>query len=1804
MSSTGTLTYESATDTYGVANCTIYLKDDGGTANGGVDQSPPQTFTITVHDSNEAPTDITLSAASIDENVAIGTTVGGFTTTDPNTGQSFTYSLVSGDGDTDNGKFNISGSNLLTNTEVNYEKQSSYSIRVETTDDGLPAPLSFQKAFTITVNNLNEAPTNITLSSTNVSENAAAGTLVGTLQTEDEDNGQAHIYTLVGGATSSFSISGDSLRTAQVFDYETQANYNITIQTDDQNGGTFQKQFTITIVDENDAPKDITLSALTVDENLDSGAVVGTFSTEDPDVSQGHSYALVAGAGDTHNSLFVITGNYLQTAAVFDYETLNRLSIRVQTTDEGTPAQSYSEAFTITVNNVNDNPTDITLAPDTVSENLAPGRFVGTFTAVDQDTGDAHTFTLAAGGVHNDSFSISGDSLFTAATLDYESTPTLSIKVRATDLSSGFYEKDINVTVINQHVPPVITSSLPASAIVTIDSILTLSGAATGEPVPTFTWYRLHPDSTSPDTAGIGATLTIDTLTKADSAYYYFTVSNVAGTDISDTIMVHVLRPAVITLDLPIQYPAVDGGTAVLSVGAIGDGLMFYQWYEDGSIMQGETGSKLTFDPVDSAAHHGKVYHCEVWNTYNGQLLGDVTSTACQMVVGHFYNPFKVKAESMGAGNNTRVRVKVWSEVDISGFPSTQNIAPWADSVWVLYKTNGYATGVNGASVAMISTQEVKNAAPDSLEKILTVEQLTPPHDSCYWFNYSVLWHRPAIGRDTLLEPFAPAGKVFMVDTVAPSNPLIVYGRYVDRSDTALLHIDSIGKLDTVKDSLVILQCSKFPGFNPLMFDTAIAAPALLAVGDSTTLILDSIGVLPIELDTVYCRWRIIGTNTAEGKLSDTTFTIGWPRPVYPGTLYADSTKFGGEIHIKWDTPTEPADSIRVWWDSDTIPLDYAFTIPMSQSKLLNTSLTTDTVKGLDNDKRYCLGLQIFRDEMWSRVTEKSRAWAKTALGDTSIVPNIISVDSSWFEDSSNAIVVQWHIDTLKAPGDRTYQYGYICSLDSAEVYDTAVTVKEWIDVTRKVNETKIRLSPGIVFDTTYAAGLWLRGYSTVLGAGRKSPPADSSFVWQKTPSFTWEKITIFPVDVDTVWAANKMIFLKKIVPFMLEDIITAFNPGALPEGFVDVGGIFFKFNVVNPDVPPFILGLKYDSLPAGVNTGDLGLYQYINGNFHVMHGFQITDSMVWDTVTNIDLAHPFLILADTLYPVFSELGENTGTISPGADIPVQFSVRDNIANVIWQFGCGPGNMGYIHREGDTLNAMFDTLRAFIKDSADIISELYGVRALITLNDGVHRDTNNVSRFVRSTVVDTIELPANQWEPLRATAYLDDPSIEQLLAQSSVGNGSWVYDTRKYRLYRWYSDSSINTWMEYQDSLKDNFTLVPGRLIWCKTAATQTVSMTGGITTSLREPYEIELKPKDWTDICMPYKFPIMLRDILEENPVLMDSLEVYHWKKSGSVYEALEIYIASMDTITQVTDTMQVGVKNDAYTIYNHSSGITKLKIPPVSLPLSEYAGIKRPSSTHSEHAWQVHFMWRNLDTGKDGFFRRIRCGYRKSKSEERLFGFMPPGMSKVQVGILDTAGNRLSGWALQPSLKAGGIAFDVCFSNTGEKEVQIEYFLDNLEAVPEEYTAKIFDPGTRKYELYTSENSARIAVNPESSTSRIIVIGTEDYMKSLIKGYLPLKFVKAFPNPFNGRIKIQYRIPLGITEVHFTLYNLRGQQLWKGIERRMVTPGYHTFFFDAKTGLNRRGLPAGVYIMRMTAKNKAGKILYGGKKRLTCIK
>ena len=302
---------------------------------------------------NEPPADLFLSYTAVGEN-SQGATVGQLTTTDSDPGDIFTYSLVSGSGSTDNSLFYIEGDYLRVGTNLDYESSDTARIRIRTTD---AQGQYFEKAFVIGVQNYNEPPTDISLSSTTVPEKQSVGTVVGTLTSTDPDgsnfNGfaESFTYSLANGTgdadNGSFEIIGDELRAKESFNYEVKNSYSVRIQTADNMGVAFEKQFLINISNVNDAPD----GAVTIDGEPTQNVVlsVNTSTIQDEDGLGEFSYQWLRDGTP-------VSGANSSTHTLTQVDVGTQILVRVDYTDNEGTAESLTSAQTSAVVNVNDAP--------------------------------------------------------------------------------------------------------------------------------------------------------------------------------------------------------------------------------------------------------------------------------------------------------------------------------------------------------------------------------------------------------------------------------------------------------------------------------------------------------------------------------------------------------------------------------------------------------------------------------------------------------------------------------------------------------------------------------------------------------------------------------------------------------------------------------------------------------------------------------------------------------------------------------------------------------------------------------------------------------------------------------------------------------------------------------------------------------------------------------------------------------------------------------------------------------------------------------------------------------------------------------------------------------------------------------------------------------------------------------------------------------------------------------------------------------------------------------------------------------
>jgi hypothetical protein len=342
--SAGTMTVTSGSGT-----ATLVLSTPSATSFGVRDDGTAAHGTLVFLDA--APTDMTLSPASVPENSAAGTLVGTLSAVDTDAGDSATFAFVSGTGSADNGLFEIVGNELRvkTGTQLNFEQTTTYSVRVRGTDSG---GLFFEKAFTVGVTNQNEAPTDIALAPQSVAENSTNGTVVGALGDTDPDAGDSASYTLLDDAGGRFTISGTSLVVANgaLLDHESSSSHQVTVHVVDGGGLSTDKIFTIGVTNVNEAPTDIALASSSVAENSQNGTVVGALSDTDPDAGDSAIYTLLDDAGGR----FAISGSNLVVAngALLDHESSTSHQVTIRVADGG--GLAFDKVLTIGVTDVDE----------------------------------------------------------------------------------------------------------------------------------------------------------------------------------------------------------------------------------------------------------------------------------------------------------------------------------------------------------------------------------------------------------------------------------------------------------------------------------------------------------------------------------------------------------------------------------------------------------------------------------------------------------------------------------------------------------------------------------------------------------------------------------------------------------------------------------------------------------------------------------------------------------------------------------------------------------------------------------------------------------------------------------------------------------------------------------------------------------------------------------------------------------------------------------------------------------------------------------------------------------------------------------------------------------------------------------------------------------------------------------------------------------------------------------------------------------------------------------------------------------
>ena len=210
--------------------------------------------TITVADVNEPPEfSVETASRTIAENTTTGVAIGApVTATDPDTGDTLTYTLEGADLDS----FDIDSASgqIQTKSGVTYDHEikSSYSVTVKADDNnGGTATIDV----TITVADVNEPPEFDSATATReVPENTEAGENIGSPITANDPDNDTLTYTLGGADASSFDIGRSTgqitVGAGTALDYAAGASYTVSVTAADPSGSSAAIGVTIAVFDE------------------------------------------------------------------------------------------------------------------------------------------------------------------------------------------------------------------------------------------------------------------------------------------------------------------------------------------------------------------------------------------------------------------------------------------------------------------------------------------------------------------------------------------------------------------------------------------------------------------------------------------------------------------------------------------------------------------------------------------------------------------------------------------------------------------------------------------------------------------------------------------------------------------------------------------------------------------------------------------------------------------------------------------------------------------------------------------------------------------------------------------------------------------------------------------------------------------------------------------------------------------------------------------------------------------------------------------------------------------------------------------------------------------------------------------------------------------------------------------------------------------------------------------------------------------------------------------------------------------
>jgi hypothetical protein len=1347
------------------------------------------------------------------------------------------------------------------------------------------------------------------------------------------------------------------------------------------------------------------------------------------------------------------------------------------------------------------------------------------------------------------------------------------------------------LTVTAPQLPPTITKQ-PEAVTVYQTQTASMSVVASGAGTLSYQWFK----DNAAVTGKTAATLTISSAQFSDSGWYWCVVTNASGSTASDTVKLTVLSGVPGVTAQPNDTAVAENSPFSLSVTAEGPAPLSYKWYK-GSTLVG-TANPYSVSGARSADEGS--YFCIVSNTF-----GACTSKTATVSVSPnraVSNPIMLSA---ALSDSTHVLLSV---LRYSGLLTStpDNAFTWdPDTVMIWYSSAGYPSLTNPQTVnCRISKNRLKAAGGDQFDTLVKVPRLGC---NSYYFMGSVKWMSTAQppAADSIPrfgDSLAAGASVYMCDTARLKNPLAMSFKYTAPSDTVTVTIAGL-------DSSVI----RWDLIAQLIVRYSVAGESYIDLKmEPSTLRGKNTYSFPVANprfsgESAAVNWQLFfkGTNNNQSDTVKATSTIGSKRPA--NTLKLDASEVRAtQVTLSWTNSGTPYDSFRIWYATAEVPDSNILPSVYSQVTVIG-SLTKTIIRNLKEQTTYYFGIQGQQLKVWSNIPAQAKAHTTTEKDTSQAIANTMRILALSYDSAGAKIRITYRIDNLGFPQQCagfmwTQRDSLPRPLPSVFTVEPSASPRtgeiKYTDIfgSQVTHEFDLwNASPSLEYGKSYYFAGW------VSKVGEKwAKPTDSSIFYYTLPQPKVIPVRIFPNTIDMVKAFNNQVVLRKIDQVDLPVTLRIVNDLPLAgSGLVPVS-VAFNLETNSSSHIRLLTGLAYDTvkIPAGAAKSDIRMYHYdTTRKVWLIDTAAITE----DTVMPVlyvkkylsECRYPFILAVDIKPPTITVTGDTSSALSFGDSLSLTVQVDDNIANPTVSLQAGRGDEEMVHHDTLTSSEIISGKAWSWGVPSDVVQGSCGIRVHITADDSRTSVIADVSRDMNIEKVDAVKPVREEWLPLGATGVLDSQSVKKALDEFAAEGKQWEYDIYKLRLFRFMKTQ----WMEYSDAGQDSFSFTPGRVIWLKTRNEEEINFGGGRSVTLKSPFILRLPAKSWTDFCLPYRFNIRIGDILSAtNDSGIDALQFYQWHKSSSdgLYTAQEFYLP-VNGIGKPTDVLFYIDSNSfksAYTVWNDRETEVLLRIPGIPEVYSKVGqGVMK--STGSK-GWSVAVR----SSASNGALSPVFCAY-SAGGKGTIAYPCPPSWSKVHVGIYNSDRSEVYGNVITRELKNGGYTYELVFENGLDDRTMVNYTVERLEGDGDIKIA-VIDPSSGA--ISAEESALSVEIGGKSRAYRLLAIGTNGYINGLGSDIKQGDFAldRITPNPFNGRVEIEFTIPYGgIEKVRCGLLDHRGRVLWSAQPGQKVHPGKNSVIWTPDL---KHHLAAGAYFVRLTGYsgngNKTGeklaKVLY----------